>query len=424
MTRAFDDGDIPFLDLVTPHVELEEELVGVFRAALRSGRFAGGAAVESFEAAFAAFCSTRHCVTVSSGTDALRFALLACGIGKGEAVVTTPSTFIATAEAITQAGAVPQFVDVEERSSTIDAGKLRHFFDGECDREPVTGRPVVRRNRRTIAALIPVHLYGQMADMDPLIEIAEDYNLTIVEDACQAHGAEYISLRERRPVRAGVIGRAAAFSFYPGKNLGACGEAGAVTTDDESLADQVRMLRDHGQRTKYLHEVEGYNGRIDAIQAGILSVKLRYLPEWTRRRRELAARYNDLLRDCPGVRTPEEAPRRTSVYHLYVIHTDGRDGLQRSLRSAGIGTGLHYPKPLHLQAAYSWLGCKEGDFPVAERNARALLSLPLYPQMTFEQVERVASLVREHATGGRRKVPSEGRGVGTAGVSGSSERVT
>src|SRR6059036_1715106 len=265
---------IPFLELVTPHVELEEQLVSVFRSALKTAGFVGGPMVEEFEREFAEFCGVQFCVGVASGTDALRFALIAAGVQPGDTVVTVPNTFIATTEAISQAGARPDFVDIDERTYTMDPEKLRSYLEIECVRVPQTNRVVSQRTGSPVTAVIPVHLYGQMADMDPILDLATQYNLIVIEDACQAHGAEYFSKKENRWHKAGAMGRAAAFSFYPGKNLGACGEAGAVTTDDEGLANRIRVLRDHGQVKKYYHDVEGYNGRMDAIQAGLLHIKL------------------------------------------------------------------------------------------------------------------------------------------------------
>src|SRR5271157_2450034 len=238
---------IPFLDLVSPHLEMEEELVTVFRTALHTAAFIGGKAVQDFENAFAEFCEVDYCVGVGSGTDALRFALMGAGITPGDSVLTVPNTFIATTEAISQAGAQPEFIDIDEHTYNMDPEKLREYLETKCNRDQLTGRPISRRTGRTISAVVPVHLYGQTADMDPILELAETYNLMVVEDACQAHGAEYLSRKSGCRQKAGSMGKAAAFSFYPGKNLGACGEAGAVTTNDPDLAQKVRMLRDHGQ---------------------------------------------------------------------------------------------------------------------------------------------------------------------------------
>ena len=280
---------IPFLDLVTPHVEMEQELVGVFQRALVTAGFIGGPMVEEFERAFAAFCDATYSIAVSSGTDALRFALMACGVEQGDVVVTVPHTFIATTEAISQAGALPEFVDIDERTFNMSVEMLEQFLEEECRWER-SGKLVSVRSGRPVTAVVPVHLYGQMADMDQILQLAGKYRLSVIEDACQAHGAEYYSRKLNRWMRAGSMGHAAAFSFYPGKNLGACGEAGAVTTNDGGLADKVKMLRDHGQVKKYYHDLEGYNGRLDAIQAGILHAKLAHLAKWNAQRRERASR--------------------------------------------------------------------------------------------------------------------------------------
>lgn len=377
------NASIPFLDLVSAHRHLENELVDVFRQALGTANFIGGQLLQQFEDAFARFCDVSNCVGVGSGTDALRFALIAAGVQSGDVVLTVPNTFIATAEAISQAGALPEFVDVDQRTYNMDPERLREYLE-KCKRQ-IDGSITSWRSGRRVAAIVPVHLYGQMADMDPILELAEQYNLLVIEDACQAHGAEYFSPRSGGWKTAGSIGHAAAFSFYPGKNLGACGEAGAVTTNDEAIALKSRMLRDHGQLRKYDHAIEGYNGRLDSIQAGILSVKLKLLSEWNQQRRERAATYNDLfdVAEC-CVATPYEPPSVKSVYHLYVIRTPQRDKLQKYLSDVGIGTGIHYPIPLHLQKAYERLGYKEGDFPISESACREILSLPMYPQITVE----------------------------------------
>ena len=385
------NGKIPFLDLVSQHLELEEELVSVFRSTLRTAGFIGGPMVEEFERDFAQFCDTRYCVGVSSGTDALRFALMAAGVEHGDIVVTVPNTFIATTEAISQAGAVPEFVDVDERTYTMDAAKLKHYLEGECAADPRgSGNLVERRSGKRVTAVVPVHLYGQMADMDAIMHLAERYHLLVIEDACQAHGAEYFSRTQNHWRKAGSIGHAAAFSFYPGKNLGACGEAGAATTNDEQICRTMRMLRDHGQAKKYYHDREGYNGRLDAIQAGILRTKLAHLPEWNAQRRERAAEYNRLIAASDGrLIAPYEPAWSRAVYHLYVVRTENREGLMNHLSAAGIGTGIHYPIPLHLQKAYAGRGYRAGDFPVCERVAPEIVSLPMFPQLTAAQQARV-----------------------------------
>jgi dTDP-4-amino-4,6-dideoxygalactose transaminase len=389
------DAKIPFLDLVTPHAELTQELVGAFREALNTAGFIGGPMVESFEREFAQFCDTRYCVGVGSGTDALRFALSAAGVRARDSVITVPNTFIATTEAISQVGAQPEFVDVEENSSTMDADRLRTFLEVQCEQDPASGRLTSKRTGRPVTAIVPVHLYGHAADMDPILNLAEHYNLIVIEDACQAHGAEYFSARSDRWLKAGSMGRAAAFSFYPGKNLGACGEAGAITTNDEEIARKCRMIRDHGQAKKYYHDVEGYNGRLDAIQAAFLRIKLKQLPKWNEQRRDRAQTYGNLLSKLgQSAIVPLAAPWAKAAYHLYVIRVEERDDLIAKLAADNIGTGIHYPIPLHLQKAYGYLGYKEGDFPVSERLAKEILSLPMFPNLTEQQQSRVCKTLR------------------------------
>ena len=382
-------SNIPFLDLVTPHVELEKELTEVFQKALRTAGFIGGPIVEEFEKAFAEFCDAKYAVGVSSGTDALRFALMASGVRPGDVVVTVPNTFIATTEAISQAGASPEFVDIDEQTYNLDPAKLKEYLEEGCEVNS-SGRLTSVRSGRPVTAVIPVHLYGQTADMDPIVELADRYGLVVIEDACQAHGAEYYSRKKERWMKAGSIGRAAAFSFYPGKNLGACGEAGAVTTNDPELASKMKMLRDHGQAKKYYHDVEGYNGRLDAIQAGILHAKLGHLATWNFQRRDHAAEYRRLFNqvDC-GVNPPYEPEWSKSVYHLFVVRVDCRECLMVHLKENGIATAIHYPIPLHLQKAYQCLGYGVGDFPVCEKVAAQILSLPMFPQLTPQQQDRV-----------------------------------
>ena len=385
-----DNQKVPFLDLASLHQELEPELIPVFRKALHTAGFIGGPMVEGFETEFASFCEATHCVGVSSGTDAVRFALMAAGVRPGDIVLTTPLTFIATTEAISQSGARADFVDVDPRTYTMDAQKLAQYFERYCTKDAETGRMIHRTLKRPVTAVVPVHLYGQMADMDSILDVASRYGLTVVEDACQAHGAEYFSKKENRWRKAGSMGHAAAFSFYPGKNLGACGEGGAITTNNEALAQITRMLRDHGQSRKYYHEMEGYNGRLDSIQAGILQVKLHHLAEWNQKRREVAARYNELLSHMSTwLALPFEPSWSRAVYHLYVVRTSERDELQNHLTQSGIGTGIHYPIPVHLQKPYRAMGYKEGDFPVTEEAAAQILSLPMFPGLSLAQQERV-----------------------------------
>ena len=376
---------IPFLDLITPHVQLEKELTDVFLQTIRTAGFIGGPMVEGFEKAFAEFCSASHAVAVSSGTDALRFAIMAAGIQPDSVVVTVAHTFIDTTEAISQAGAHPEFVDVDERTYNMSADRLREYLEKQCTKD-TTGKLISRRSGRRVGGIIPVHLYGQMADMDAILALAEQYGLVVIEDACQAHGAEYFSKSKNRWMKAGTMGRAAAFSFYPGKNLGACGEAGAITTNDAKLADKCKVLRDHGQAKKYYHDMEGYNGRLDAMQAGFLHVKLAHLANWNAARRERAAEYNQLLASAEGsVVRPFEPSWSRAVYHLYVIRTHDRDGMIEHLKKAGIATGIHYPIPLHMQKAYDYLNYRQGDFPVSEKVASEIVSLPMYPTLQAEQ---------------------------------------
>ena len=362
---------VPFLDLVASHRALEHELVRAFRRAIETATFVGGPEVEGFEREFAGFVGTPGAVAVSSGTDALRFAYQALGVRPGDEVITVPNTFIATTAALTQAGAAIRFVDVRDDTLTIDPGAVA---------SAVTPRTV---------GIVPVHLFGQMAEMDLLQDLATRRGLWIVEDAAQAHGAS------DKGRNAGTIGALAAFSFYPGKNLGACGEGGAVVGATQGQLELVRRLRDHGQLRKYVHELEGYNGRMDAIQAAFLRIKLQHLAEWNAARRHAARLYRDALAGIPEILLPVERVDATHVYHLFVIRAERRDALQRHLTARAIGTGLHYPVPLHLQAAYAGLGLPVGSFPVTEAAARDILSLPMFPELTAEQIGIVADAIRD-----------------------------
>lgn len=393
------DGKVPFVDLVALHRELEPELLEVCKRVIETAGFIGGPEVEGFEKEFAQFSGTKHCVGVNSGTDALRFALIGAGIQPGDIVVTVPNTFIATTEAISQSGAQISFVDIHEQTYTMDPEKLREYLETRCEFDPTKRKLMERGSNRTVAGIVPVHLYGQTADMDPILELAAKYNLFVIEDACQAHGAEYFSAKQGRWLKAGSIGLAAAFSFYPGKNLGACGEAGAVTTNDEALATRMKMLRDHGQAKKYYHDIEGYNGRLDSIQAGMLRVKLRHLSNWNDQRRERARIYDELLAPLESaVIRPFQPSSSKAVYHLYVVRTDSRNELQDHLTKAGIGTGIHYPIPVHLQKAYASFGWKRGDFPVAESAANQILSLPMFAGLKPHDLKKVAEAVTEFAS--------------------------
>lgn len=380
---------IPFLDLITLHLKLEEELTSVFKEVLRTARFIGGPMVEQFEKNFAQFCNTSYCVGLNSGTDAVRFALIAAGIREGDVVFTVPNTFIATVEGISQAGAIAEFIDIKEETFSMDPEKLKQHIVENCVVDSRTNTLISKRWRRPVRGIVPVHLYGLVADMDPILEIAKKYNLIVVEDACQAHGARYFSRVQNKWLIAGSIGDAAAFSFYPGKNLGALGEGGAVTTNNQEIAKIVKMLRDHGQIEKYIHEIEGYNGRLDALQAGFLDVKLKYLSEWNKARRERAHYYTQKLSSVKEIICFKEPEWGECNFHLYIVRVPNRKFVQSFLEKEGIGTGLHYPVPLHLQKAYTHLHYRKGDFPVTERTSEEILSLPMFPNLTQEQQDRV-----------------------------------
>jgi len=361
---------VPFLDLRLHHEPLQAELQTAIQEVIESGAFAGGPFVARFEEDFADFCQTRFAVGVGSGTEALWLTLLAYGIGTGDEVITVPSTFMATVEAISFCGAQPVFVDIDERTYTLDPQLLE--------------RAITARTK----AIIPVHLFGQMADMDPIVEIADRYGLRVIEDACQAHGAEY------KGRKAGSIGGAGCYSFYPGKNLGALGEAGAVVTNDQSLYGKIQTLRDHGQRAKYRHSCIGWNARMDGIQAAVLSLKLRRLAAANEARQAHAALYDKLLAGEPRVIRPAVAPQNVHVYHIYAVRVRERNEVLRRMADRGVNCSIHYPVPIHLQKAYSFLGLGPGSFPVAERCAQELLSLPMYPELRSEQVEFVVDTLR------------------------------
>ena len=357
---------VPFLDLKAQYESIRGEIAEAIQQVLDRTAFAGGPFVAQFEKEFAAFCGTQFAAGVGSGTDALWMALLGLGIGPGDEVITVPDTFIATAEAISYCGAKPVFVDVDPATYNMDPTKLEAAITGKT------------------RAIIPVHLFGQMADMDPILAIARKHRLFVVEDASQAHGAEY------KGRKAGSIGDAGCFSFYPGKNLGAYGEAGAVVTGNEELDRKMRMLRDHGQAKKYHHTMVGWNARMDGIQGAVLSVKLRHLDAWTENRRRNARIYDELLKGIAGVAAPVEAGCGKHVYHIYAIRVPGRDRMIAALAEQDIHCGIHYPIPLHLLDAYKSLNLGKGSFPVAERSAAEFVSLPMYPELTPAQIDRVA----------------------------------
>lgn len=393
-------------DLGTQYLALKGEIDAALSRVLASGQYIGGPEVEALESEFAAFCGAPHAVSVGSGTDALRFVLMAAGVGEraragaagqrggrtsggpgaaagsdagADEVITSPMTFIATTEAISQAGARPVFVDIDPISFNLDPARL------EAAMTPRT------------RAIVPVHLYGQTADMDPILALAGRRGVAVIEDACQAHGALY----KGRP--AGNLADAAGFSFYPTKNIGACGEGGIAVTARADIAERVRHLRDHGQAEKYRHVEEGYNGRLDTLQAAILRIKLKRLAGWNERRRALAARYRQALQDLVGrsalLSLPAEMPWARHVFHLYPVRIEGRETIRTGLRERGIDTGIHYPVPLHLQAAYAGMGLGPGSFPHAEKAASEVVTLPLYPELTDEQVDRIASTLRDLLAG-------------------------
>jgi dTDP-4-amino-4,6-dideoxygalactose transaminase len=361
---------VPFLDLGAQYASIHNEIGAALRQVLDSAAFAGGPFVEKFEKEFASFCQCRFAAGVSSGTAALWMALLAIGIGRGDEVITVPNTFIATCEAISFCGAKPVFVDIDERTYNMNPD----LIEGA-----ITART---------KAIIPVHLYGQMADMRRIMEIARAHRLFVIEDACQAHGAEY------QGRRAGSIGDLGCFSFYPGKNLGAYGEAGAVLTNDGELAEKLRMFRDHGQAKKYYHSMIGWNGRMDGLQGAVLSVKLKYLAAWNEARRRNAQLYNKLLENVDGLIAPIEADYGMHIYHIYAIRTQNRDAFISTLAQKGISCGIHYPVPIHLQKAYRFLGYQQGSLPIAEKSAEQLVSLPMFAELRQEQIERVCQEIR------------------------------
>ncbi len=360
---------VPFVDLKAQYDAIRYEVAAAIQRVLESTAFAAGPFVAQFEKEFARFCGTRYALGVGSGTSALWLALLACGVGPGDEVITVPNTFIATAEAISRTGARPVFVDVDEET---------YLMKPELLEAAITLRT---------KAIIPVHLYGQVADMDRIMECAKAHNLYVIEDACQAHGAIY------KGKRAGSIGDAGCFSFYPGKNLGAYGEGGAVITDNEQIAQRIAVLKDHGQSEKYHHTVIGWNDRMDGIQGAVLSVKLKYLEEWNATRRGNARLYSGLLGSVDGLRVPKEAPYGEHIYHVYAIRVQDRSGLLKHLSSSEVFCNIHYPVPIHLQEAYRFLGLDRGSYPVAERCCDDIVSLPMFAELTGEQICYVADRI-------------------------------
>lgn len=361
---------VNYLDLQAQYHGIKDEIQEALNRVLDSSQYVLGKEVASFEEDFASYCQVEHCVAVNSGTSALHLALLAAGIGQGDEVITVPNTFVATVAAILYTGATPVLVDINPESLNIDVTKIENA---------ITDRT---------KAILPVHLFGQTADMDPILTLAKKYDLFMIEDAAQAHGAEY------KNRRAGSIGDFGCFSFYPGKNLGAYGEGGALVTNNQEFAHKARVLRDWGAEEKYHHKYPGYNYRMDGFQGAVLGVKLRYLEKWIEARRACANKYNHLLKEI-GIKTPIELTHNRHVYHIYAIRVSNRDDLQKYLKENSIYTGIHYPIPVHLQPAYANMGYKEGDFPVAEAIAKELLSLPLYAELPEEDIESVVNAINE-----------------------------
>jgi dTDP-4-amino-4,6-dideoxygalactose transaminase len=367
---------VPFLDLKSHHAPMLEEINGVIQEVIEASAFAGGPFVSRFEEDFAVYCDAKHAIGVANGTEALWLILLALGVGPGDEVITAPNSFMATAEAITYCGAKPVFIDVDERTYNMNPAGLE---------KAVTSRT---------KAIIPVHLFGQPADMDPILEFARKRNLFVIEDAAQAHGAVY------KGRKVGTLGDAAGFSFYPGKNLGAFGEAGAVVTNNDDLQEKIRVLRDHGQIRKYHHTMIGWNGRMDGIQGAVLQVKLRHLEKGNDLRRSHAAHYNAALRNIDEVVLPFCPTDVKPVYHIYAIRIQNREEVMEALAQEGIGSGVHYPIPIHLQEAYRSLGHGPGSFPIAEKCAAEFVSLPMFPELTSEQLDYVAQGVTQAVNSG------------------------
>jgi len=387
---------VAFVDLRAQHDEIRADLDAAIKAVLDESAFIGGRRVATFEQNFAKFLGVSHAAGVGSGTDALRIGLQAAGVRPGDFVITVPHTFIATVEGITQAGATPLFVDIHPQSYNMDPAALARLLESSCT--PGSGRGAIHRETgRTVAAVLPVHLYGQPADMAPILDLARRFGVAVVEDVAQAHGATY-RFPDGTVRSCGTMGDVGCFSFYPGKNLGAIGEAGAVVTFDAERDRVNRVLRDHGQSQRYVHvSPDGSNARLDALQAVVLTLKLARLKEWNERRRQAAAWYREDLADL-GELLPAEMSYGTHVYHLFVVQVPERERLQAALDQAGIGTGLHYPIALHLQEAYRSMGLARGAFPVAESVASRVLSLPMHPHLTREHVRYVAETLRTHLT--------------------------
>jgi len=361
---------IPLVDLKAQYLSIKEEIDEAIQRVLNKCNFIMGDEVKIFEEELASFCSAKYAIGVSSGTDALFLSLKAINIQPGDEVITVPNTFIATTEAVTMAGGKIIFVDIDEETFNIDTSKIESVITNKT------------------RAILPVHLYGQAAYMDSIIDVAKKYNLKVIEDAAQAHGAEY------KNKRVGTLGDIGIFSFYPGKNLGAYGDAGAVVTNDPDISHKIAMLRNHGRTKKYEHEYEGYNCRLDTLQAAILRVKLKYINSWNEARRNHASSYRKLLQNTDII-LPTEQNDNKHIYHIFAVRTADRDNLLNKLKNEGIGAGIHYPIPLHLQPAYRYLGYKKGDFPITEKCAREIISLPMYPELDEGKIKKIAEVINK-----------------------------
>ncbi len=381
--------NIPFVDLKSQYENIREEIDSVISDVITKTAFIGGAHVKAFESDFADFCKVKHCIGVGNGTDAIFISLKALGIGEGDEVITAANSFIATSEAITMAGAKVVFVDIDKRTYNMNPDLLREYLETKCHFDNKTHQLINTSTQHSVKAIIPVHLYGQPADMDPILDIAQKYNLKMIEDAAQAHGAVY------KGRQIGSIGGMACFSFYPGKNLGAYGDAGAIVTNDDELAVKIRMIANHGRIAKYDHEIEGVNSRLDGLQAAILEVKLRHLPEWSESRRKNAYLYNKYLEDADLI-TPVEIDNIKAVYHLYVVRVkkECRSKLQEHLKSKGITTGIHYPIALPNLKAYAYLNNGENGFYESTRASQEILSLPMFPELEEKQIQYIAEAIK------------------------------
>ncbi|MGA1865335.1 MAG: DegT/DnrJ/EryC1/StrS family aminotransferase [bacterium] len=366
---------IPFFELKHQYRSIQNEIDHAVSTVLKSGWYILGEELNSFEQEFASYCHSRYAIGVGSGTDAIQLALIACGIKQGDEVITVPNTAVPTVSAIVSTGAKPVFIDIDPETYTMDPERLETCLKNQ--QLPMKAK-----------AVIPVHLYGHPADMKPILETAGHYGLKVIEDACQAHGSEYYG------VKIGTLGDAGCFSFYPTKNLGGYGDGGMVLVNDKSMADHLQMLRNYGEEKKYQNMIHGYNSRLDELQAAILRVKLRHLDEWILRRRSIAGLYNDLLSDTE-ISIPCEASYARHVYHLYIVRSKERVSLQQRLKKNGVFTGIHYPAPIHYQKAYQGLGYLKGDFPISEKFASEILSLPMYPELESEHIEYICQIIRE-----------------------------